>query len=167
VYVDRDPIVLAHAHQLLRGAPEGATSYIYGELREPGAILHAAAKTLDFSRPVAVMLFGILHFFSDADDPRAVVGQLVTPLAPDSCLALSHLARDVEGEALAETFRRLNAVMAESVTLRSHDEVAEYGYRDRLADTAGPVHNRDVVKSCAVQINVRHIIAKTGKRRKG
>ena len=167
VYVDWDPIVLAHAHQLLRGAPEGATSYIYGELREPGAILHAAAKTLDFSRPVAVMLFGILHFFSDADDPRAVVGQLVTPLAPDSCLALSHLARDVEGEALAETFRRLNAVMAESVTLRSHDEVAEYGYRDRLADTAGPVHNRDVVKSCAVQINVRHIIAKTGKRRKG
>ena len=124
VYVDRDPIVLAHAHQLLRGAPEGATSYIYGELREPAAILRAAAGTLDFSRPVAVMLFGILHFFSDADDPRAVVGQLAASLAPDSYLALSHLARDVEGEALAETFRRLNAVMAESVTLRSHDEVA-------------------------------------------
>ena len=124
VYVDRDPIVLAHAHQLLRGAPEGATSYIYGELREPGAILRAAAGTLDFSRPVAVMLFGILHFFSDADDPGAVVGQLAASLAPDSYLALSHLARDVEGEALTETFRRLNAVMAESVTLRSHDEVA-------------------------------------------
>jgi len=70
------------------------------------------------------MLFGILHFFSDADDPRAVVSQLAASLAPDSYLALSHLARDVEGEALAETFRRLNAVMAESVTLRSHDEVA-------------------------------------------
>jgi hypothetical protein len=124
VYVDRDPIVLAHAHQLLRGASEGATSYIYGELREPGAIVRAAAGTLDFSRPVAVMLFGILHFFSDADDPRAVVGQLVASLAPDSYLALSHLARDVEGEALAETFRRLNGAMAESVTLRSRDEVA-------------------------------------------
>jgi S-adenosyl methyltransferase len=103
--------VLAHANQLLCGAPEGATSYIYGELREPGAIVRAAAGTLDFSRPVAVMLFGILHFFSDADDPLAVAGELVAALAPGSYLALSHLAGDVEGEALAETFRRLNAVM--------------------------------------------------------
>ncbi len=124
VYVDRDPIVLAHAHQLLRGAPEGATSYIYGELREPAAILRGAAATLDFSRPVAVMLFGILHFFSDADDPSGVVGQLMAPLAPGSYLALSHLAGDVAGDALAETFRRLNAAMAESVYLRSHGEVA-------------------------------------------
>ena len=124
VYVDRDPIVLAHAHQLLRGAPEGATAYIYGELREPGTILDAAARTLDFSRPVAVMLFGILHFFSGADDPREVVGRLVTPIAAGSYLALSHLAGDVEAEALAETFRRLNAAMAEAVTLRSRDEVA-------------------------------------------
>ncbi len=124
VYVDRDPIVLAHAHQLLRGTPEGVTTYVYGELREPAAILRAAAETVDFSRPVAVMRFGILHFFSDAEDPRDVVGQLVTSLAPGSYLALSHLARDVEGDALAETFRLLNAVMAESVTLRSRDEVA-------------------------------------------
>lgn len=76
VYVDRDPIVLAHAHQLLRGTPEGSTTYVFGELREPGAILDAAAGTLDFSRPVAVMLFGILHFFSDAEDPRGVVGAM-------------------------------------------------------------------------------------------
>jgi hypothetical protein len=125
VYVDRDPIVLAHAHQLLRGTPEGATRYLYGELRAPAAILHAAAETLDFSRPTAVMLFGILHFFGDSDDPRGVVGQLAAALAPGSYLALSHLAGDVEGEAMAETFRRLNAAMAESVTLRGHDEVAE------------------------------------------
>jgi hypothetical protein len=124
VYVDRDPIVLAHAHQLLRGTPQGSTAYVYGELREPVAILDAAARTLDFSRPVAVMLFGILHFFSDSEDPRGVVGQLMAPLAPGSYLALSHLAGDVEAEALAETFRRLNAAMAESVTLRSRDEVA-------------------------------------------
>jgi hypothetical protein len=86
VYVDRDPILLAHAHQLLRGTPEGATSYVFGELREPGAILRAAAGTLDFSRPVAVMLFGILHFFSDRDDPRAVVGQLAASLTSGSYL---------------------------------------------------------------------------------
>lgn len=124
VYVDRDSIVLAHAHQLLRGNPEGMTAYMYGELHEPAAILHAAARTLDYSRPVAVMLFGVLHFFSAADDPRGVVGQLVAQLAPGSYLALTHLAGDVEAEALTETFRRLNDGMAESVTLRSQEEVA-------------------------------------------
>jgi hypothetical protein len=51
VYVDRDPIVLAHAHALLRGTPEGVTRYIYGELREPEAILRASAETLDFTHP--------------------------------------------------------------------------------------------------------------------
>jgi hypothetical protein len=66
VYADKDPIVLAHAHRLLRGTPEGATRYISGELREPAAILEAAAVTLDFGQPVAVLLFGVLHFFSPA-----------------------------------------------------------------------------------------------------
>jgi S-adenosyl methyltransferase len=124
VYVDNDPIVLAHAHQLLRSTPEGATRYIYGDLHEPQAILQDAAQTLDFSRPTAVMLFGILHFFSDDDDPRGAVRELMSPLAPGSYLALTHLARDVEGDALTETFDRLNAKMAESVVLRTHDEVA-------------------------------------------
>ncbi|HEY7325291.1 MAG TPA: SAM-dependent methyltransferase [Streptosporangiaceae bacterium] len=56
VYVNRDPIVLAHAHALLRGTPEGVTRYIYGELRESEAILRASAETLDFTRPIAVLL---------------------------------------------------------------------------------------------------------------
>lgn len=124
VYADRDPVVLAHARHLLRDTPEGSAVYVYGELREPGAILDAAAQTLDLSRPVAVMLFGVLHFFADQQDACGLVDQLLAGLAPDSYLALSHLAGDVAGEALAETFRRLNAVMAESVTLRGRDEVA-------------------------------------------
>ena len=124
VYVDRDPIVLAHAHQLLRGTREGAISYIYGDLHDPQPILLEAAKTLDFSRPVGIMLFGILHFFSDADDPRGLIGQLMAPLPPGSGLAISHLASDLHAEEMAETFDRLNSRMAEPVTLRSHDEVA-------------------------------------------
>jgi SAM-dependent methyltransferase len=124
VYVDRDPIVLAHAHQLLRGTPEGTTRYIQGELREPEAILAEAGQTLDFSQPVAVLVFGVLHFFEASDDPGGVVRRIVNPLASGSFLALSHLARDVEGKDISETFSRLNAVMAESVVLRSHDEVA-------------------------------------------
>jgi hypothetical protein len=124
VYVDWDPIVLAHAHQLLRGTRKGTVSYIYGDLHDPQPILREAAKTLDFSRPVAIMLFGILHFFSDADDPRGVIGQLLDPLPAGSGLAVSHLASDLHPEEMSETFSRLNARMAETVTLRSHDEVA-------------------------------------------
>jgi hypothetical protein len=122
VYVDHDPIVLAHAHQLLRGNSEGATQYVFGELREPAKILEAAAKTLDFGQPVAVLLFGVLHFFDAAGDPAAVAGQLMAPLVPGSYLALSHLAADVSGDEMAETFRRLNEKLADTVVLRSRDE---------------------------------------------
>ena len=124
VYVDKDPIVLAHAHQLLRGTQEGATSYINGDLHDPQPIMNEAAKTLDYSRPTGVTLFGILHFFSDADDPVGLIGKLMAPLAPGSYLAISHLASDVHADEMGETFKQLSARMAENVTLRSHDEVA-------------------------------------------
>ena len=123
VYVDRDPVVLAHAHELLQGTPEGLVAYVYGDLGDPQPILREAASTLDLSRPVAITLFGILHFFADADDPRGLIGELIAPLAPGSCLALTHLASDLHSAKLSETFNRLNAAMAESVTLRSRDEV--------------------------------------------
>jgi hypothetical protein len=123
VYVDRDPIVLAHAHQLLRGTPEGTTRYIQGELREPEEILAQAGQTLDFSRPAAVLIFGVLHFFSDADDPVRTVSRTMELLAPGSYLALSHLACDVEGKDISEPFSRLNSEMAESVVLRTREEV--------------------------------------------
>jgi S-adenosyl methyltransferase len=124
VYADWDPVVLAHARQVLQGIPESAVRYIRGNLRDPGPILREAATTLDFSRPTAVMLFGILHFFADDDDPRGLIRQLMAPLAPGSYLALSHLASDLHSDELAKTFNQLNSAMADSVTLRSHDEVA-------------------------------------------
>jgi S-adenosyl methyltransferase len=126
VYADYDPIVLAHAHKLLTSTPEGACAYIYGDLRNPGAILRKAADTLDLSRPAAVVLFGILHFFAAAEHPDAIVSRLMGALAPGSYLAISHLAKDVHGEALAETFERLNQQMSESVTLRKREEVARF-----------------------------------------
>ena len=124
VYVDNDPIVLAHAHRLLTSTPEGVTRYIYGDLREPGPILDKAAEVLDFSQPVAVVLFGVLHFFTDEDDPAGILGRLMKPLPPGSYLAITHLARDVHGDAMAETFRRLNERLNQTVVLRSQDEVA-------------------------------------------
>jgi S-adenosyl methyltransferase len=75
VYVDNDPIVLAHARALLNSTPEGRTAYIDADLRQPENILTspAVAETLDLSRPVALMLVAILHFLTDADDPAGVV----------------------------------------------------------------------------------------------
>ncbi len=126
VYADYDPIVLAHAHKLLTSTPEGACAYIYGDLRNPEVILRKAADTLDFSKPTAVVLFGILHFFADTEHPDVILAQLVEALAPGSYLAISHLARDVHGEALTETFDRLNQQMSESVSLRTRDEVTRF-----------------------------------------
>ncbi len=126
VYVDYDPIVLAHAHRLLTSTPQGACAYIYGDLRDPEAILRQAADTLDFGRPAAVVLFGVLHFFADGDRPGAIVTRLTDALAPGSYLAISHLARDVDGDALTETFDRLNRQMSESVVLRAQAEVASF-----------------------------------------
>ncbi|HUZ25054.1 MAG TPA: SAM-dependent methyltransferase [Streptosporangiaceae bacterium] len=126
VYVDYDPIVLAHAHKLLTRTPEGTTAYIYGDLRDPAPLLRKAADTLDFSKPVAVMLFGVLHFFADAEDPRQTISTLTEALVPGSYLAITHLAKDVHGEELTETFDRLNQHMSESVVLRTQSEVTRF-----------------------------------------
>jgi hypothetical protein len=96
VYVDNDPIVLAHARALLTSSPEGATAYIDADLRDPGKILGdpALLGTLDLSRPVALILAAILHFIPDSDDPYGTVAQLVSALPEGSYLALSHATND-------------------------------------------------------------------------
>jgi SAM-dependent methyltransferase len=126
VYVDNDPIVLAHAHQLLTSTPAGATAYIYGDLREPGAILAKAAETLDFSQPVALVAFGLLHFFTDDDRPQAILASMMSALAPGSYLAISHLASDLPIDELEESFRALNARMNGTMLARSRGEVAAF-----------------------------------------
>ena len=77
VYVDYDPVVLAHARALLDSHEDGGTGYIDADLRDTGTILGQAAELLDFTRPVAVTLLAILHVIPDADDPHAVVGKLL------------------------------------------------------------------------------------------
>jgi hypothetical protein len=96
VYVDNDPIVLAHARALLTSSPEGATAYIDADLRRPADIVdHPDLRdTLDLSQPVALMLVAVLHFIPDSDDPRGLVGQLVGALPSGSYLAMSHATYD-------------------------------------------------------------------------
>jgi hypothetical protein len=126
VYVDNDPIVLTHARALLASGPRGATQYVDGDIRNPAPILRAAAGTLDFSRPVGLILLGILHLIQDADEPYRVVAGLLEALAPGSYLALSHPASDINRAAQAEAQRRYNERVSTPQTLRTRAEVTRF-----------------------------------------
>lgn len=123
MYVDNDPIVLAHAAALLRGTPEGATEYIQADAREPLTILRQAARVLDFDRPIALSLIALLHFIPDEDGAHELVATLIDALAPASCLVLSAMTAALEREKVE---RGIAAYAAGGVTLvaRSHAEVS-------------------------------------------
>ena len=126
VYVDYDPVVLAHARALLTSSAEGATDYIDADLRDPQKILEQAKRTLDFSRPVAVMLIAIMHLVVDQDGPQEIVDQLMAAVPAGSYLALSQVASDIEAEQMAEAARRYNRLAHETQRHRSHAEVERF-----------------------------------------
>jgi hypothetical protein len=113
VYVDNDPLVLSHARALLTSSPQGATAYLDADLRDTGQILEQAARTLDFGKPVAIMLLAILHYIPDLDQARQIVARLVSAVPPGSYLAISHAASDIAPEQMAEMIRRMNQHLAE------------------------------------------------------
>jgi S-adenosyl methyltransferase len=126
VYVDSDPIVLAHARALLTSSPQGATHYIDADLRDTGKILQQAAEILDFREPLAILLIGVLHCIPDADDPAGIVAALVDAMPPDSYLTIAHPASDIHTSQVSTAANRLNPLMAEPVTLRAHDQVERF-----------------------------------------
>jgi hypothetical protein len=126
VYVDSDPIVLAHARALLTSSPQGATHYVDADLRDTGKILEQAAEVLDFREPLAVLLIGVLHCIPDADDPAGIVAALVEAMPPGSYLAIAHPANDIHVSQVSTAAGRLNPLMAEPVTLRAHDQVERF-----------------------------------------
>jgi hypothetical protein len=95
VYVDYDPIVLAHARALLTGTDAGATEYIDADLRDTDTVLGEARQLLDFTKPVAITLLAILHAVPEADDPHAIVARLLDAVPPGSYLAVTHIASDL------------------------------------------------------------------------
>jgi len=121
VYVDYDPVVLAHARVLLTSHQAGATEYIDADLRDTGAILRGAARLLDFTQPVAVTMLLVLHVIPDSDDPWALVARVLDALAPGSYLAVSQLGSDLLDEQAREGF--------ENVVSRSAQQ--QYIGRDR------------------------------------
>jgi S-adenosyl methyltransferase len=125
VYADNDPMVLAHARALLT-SDTGRTAYLDADLRDTGTILGEAARLLDFSRPTAIMLIGILHLIPDEDDPYAIVARLVDAMPSGSWLAIAHPAREIEPDQVAEMTRRYNERVSTAATLRTHAEISRF-----------------------------------------
>ncbi|BAU86405.1 methyltransf_19 domain containing protein [Streptomyces laurentii] len=128
VYVDNDPIVLTHARALLTGSAQGATEYVDADARDPEAIVKAAAETLDFSRPVAILMLGILNFVLDTDEARSIVRTLMAAVPSGSYLVLTHPTDDPElgGEANAEAMAFWNANATPPITARGRADFASF-----------------------------------------
>jgi S-adenosyl methyltransferase len=128
VYVDSDPIVLAHARALLTSSAEGATGYLDADARDTGKILTEAAQLLDFREPVGVMLVAVLQFIGDDNDPHQLVARLMAAVPPGSYLVITHVPSDMQRQAagLTEAVSRLSQLMTQRVNPRSQAQVAEF-----------------------------------------
>ncbi|MFF8934783.1 SAM-dependent methyltransferase [Streptomyces paradoxus] len=133
VYVDNDPVVLAHARALLTSGPEGRTDYIDADLRDPAGILEQAAKTLDFDRPVALCLVAILHFVAD-EEAYPLVSRLLDELPGGSRLVLSHLTEDLNPENI-RAVQRTYTERGFTFVLRSRADVERFFMENRLEIT--------------------------------
>lgn len=125
VYVDNDPVVLAHARARLTSTAEGSCDYVQADLRDIGYILQQAARTMDLGLPVAVLLLAVLHFVPDADDPAGVVAQLARALAPGTCVVISHLTADIAPDAVSDGVEAYNKLVPTAVFPRSHRQVSD------------------------------------------
>lgn len=123
VYVDNDPIVLAHARALLAG---GSTAYLSADLRDPDGILEQARAVLDLGSPVALLLVSILQFVPDDDDPYAIVARLLSALPAGSYLVISHATGDFLPAGVGLAGERIYDAAGISLRLRSGEEIVGF-----------------------------------------
>jgi O-methyltransferase involved in polyketide biosynthesis len=126
VYVDNDPLVLVHAQALLTSHPSGACDYIEADVRDPGTILEFAAKTLDLTRPTALMLLGVMGTIFDDDQAAALVQQLVDALPSGSYLVFEDGTNSVKPDAAAQAERLRDEGKVYSYRLRSPQEITRF-----------------------------------------
>ncbi|WP_131102870.1 SAM-dependent methyltransferase [Streptomonospora litoralis] len=126
VYVDNDPLVLVHAQALLTSRPPGVTDYIEADIRDPERILETARSTLDFDRPIGLILLGVLNFVLDTEEAAAVVGRLVDALPPGSHVALTHPTLEMGGEANAAAMEFWNENATPPITPRTVAEISAF-----------------------------------------
>ncbi|MFJ3230916.1 SAM-dependent methyltransferase [Streptomyces sp. NPDC086787] len=126
VYVDNDPLVLAHARALLTSTPEGRTDYLDEDLRNVDAILGHAAESLDFGEPVALMLLGVVIFVADDEDPYRLVRELMDRLPAGSHLVLSHTVTTPSMPDVDEAVKFWNENGTPRLTQRTPEDVARF-----------------------------------------
>jgi S-adenosyl methyltransferase len=124
VYVDNDPLVLAHARAMLTSSPEGVTDYVLADMSDPEAILASAAAPLDLAEPVALMLMGVLGHIGDDEEAQSIVRRLMAGLAPGSFLAL-YDSIDIS-QALIRAQREYDGTGAAPYKLRAADQIARF-----------------------------------------
>src|SRR5258708_1757533 len=158
------PDIVLLARAALTSSPEGATDYVDADLRNPGKILQEAARTLDFSKPVAITLIAILHHITDFDEGRSIVTRLMAAVPSGSYLVASHSTNVIYGAISDEAGGRWNKFGKPPVILRSPEEIAQFfdglevlepgvvstpRWRPNVADIGGG-SARDVDQFCAV-----------------
>ena len=126
VYVDHDPVVISHAQALLTSSAAGKTDYIQADLRDWPTISAGAQRTLDFSRPVAVVLIAVLHFILDAEDPHRMISRMMADLAPGSYLVIAHAASDIGADTAAAMAQSYNASASLTITPRDRATVSAF-----------------------------------------
>jgi hypothetical protein len=127
LYVDYDPIVLAHSRALLTSHEAGATDYLQADLHDTDSILGQAREFLDFTQPVSVTLVAILHGIPDSDDPHAIVAKIMDAVPPGSHLTVSHPASDLLEESTQESLESSTApLFRQQFTTRSRDQVTRF-----------------------------------------
>ncbi len=127
VYVDNDPIVLAHARALLTSTPEGATAYVAADAQDTGTILAESAGVLDFSQPIAVMFLMILQYIPDEAQPQQIVARIMDAVPSGSYLVHSDTAGDIDAERVATATARLNERLGPAqLHRRTREQMARY-----------------------------------------
>jgi SAM-dependent methyltransferase len=125
VYVDIDPVAVAHARRILAGNPH--TTVIHADLRHPDLVLahRDLRRLLDLDQPVALLTVAVLHFIPDADNPDDIVAAYRQTLAAGSHLVISHATSDAQHQDQATEHRQLYARTATPMTMRSHTQIAD------------------------------------------
>ncbi|TQS44789.1 SAM-dependent methyltransferase [Cryptosporangium phraense] len=126
VYVDNDPLVMVHARALLVSTPEGASDYVEADLRDTKAVLAAAHETLDFGRPIGLMLLGVVNHLMDDDEAHAAVARLVAALPPGSHLVLTHSTAELHGEPMLQVMRETTERGGTPIRARTRDELTRF-----------------------------------------
>jgi hypothetical protein len=126
VYVDHDPLVLAHARDLLTSTPQGATEYLHADLRQPETILTEASRILDFSQPIGLMLLGVVNHIMDDSEAHSLVERLVAALSFGSYLVLTHSTAEIHGEPMLRVMRELNERGGTPIRARTRAEIARF-----------------------------------------